>query len=129
MTEATATEEKESASRLDFASLPDIEGLVAETRARVARLLHLLDEATDSVARWEKLVDEYKTELADIQATTGRTGFRHEQLCFVSQLVKGRKTLDKMALIEHGCPALVIAKSYVEGKPSIRKTFKRLPED
>ncbi len=112
--------------RFEFVKLPPVAQLETEPRQRVIALLESLDLV---VREKEKLLDkedDIKNELQRLQRETERPGFRHGLLCFVSQPVAGRKTLDKGMLLENGCEAVIIAKSYKTGAPSTRNTFKRL---
>lgn len=123
-------EQKEESSRFEFNSLPPVTGLEdVKTRQRVVALLELLDHIVVERTKLEEQEDACKLELEELQRASDKTGFRYGLLCFAAQQVKGRKTLDKMALIENGCPAAVIEKSYKESAPSVRRTFKRLPEE
>ncbi len=114
--------------RIEYAKLPTVTDLGTETRQRVITLLETLDQVTAEKAKLVDREDDLKQELVKLQKETGRVGFRYGWLCFVAQPVAGRKTLDKMALIENGVPAATIAASYKEGEPGTRCTFKRLPE-
>jgi hypothetical protein len=121
---------EEREDRAQFASLPPVVELEdVKVRQRVVALLELLDQAVAERQKLEQDEEKYKVELGTLQEATNRQGFRYGLLCFMSQPVKGRRTLDKMLLIENGCPADAINLSYKEGKPSIRRTFKRLGDE
>lgn len=114
--------------RIEYAKLPPIDYLETETRQRVIALLESLDQVVTEMAKLADREDDLKQELERLQAASGRPGFRYGWLCFVAQSVAGRKTLDKMLLLENGVSAKTIESSYKEGKPGTRCTFKRLPE-
>lgn len=112
-----------------FAKLPQIHDLDAPRRDRIITLLERLDEVNDQLHKFEDEKDDIFNELVKLQEETARTGFRYGWLCFTAQKVAGRKTLDKLLLMENGCPAAVIKESYKEGNPSIRRMFYRLREE
>lgn len=118
-----------SEERFEFAKLPIVADLDTEPRQRVIALLESLDQITLEKGKILDREDDIKNELQRLQEQTGRGGFRHGWLCFVSQPVAGRKTLDKGLLLENGCTAQIIKDSYKVGGTSVRNTFKRLPEE
>jgi hypothetical protein len=121
-------EEKESAQELK--KLPNVAGLEDITiRKRVMQLLEDLDQTVREKLALSIREDDLKEELEQLQKQSGKVGFRHGWLCFRAQQVAGRKTLDKMLLLENGCPASVLNSSYKTGKPTTRLTFKHLDEE
>ena len=117
-------------TRIEFASLPPVSEVEdIRTRQRVVALLEQLDKTTAELQELEKRDEALKQELQELQHASGKTGFRYGLLCFLAQQVKGRRTLDRMLLMENGCPASVIEQSFKEGTGSVRRTFKRLPEE
>lgn len=121
---------EESSNHFAFASLPSVAEMEDnETRARIMVLLESLDNAVAVRQELEANEEEWKAELETLQAATNKVGFKFGSLCFVSQPTKGRRTLDKMLLMENGVAAKIIQSSYKEGKPGTRCTFKRLAED
>lgn len=119
----------EDKERLEFKKLPPVTELDTQKRKQVIDLLETLDQVATEKALLGMREDDLKDELERLQKETGKTGFRHGWLCFTAQSVAGRKTLDKMLLLENGCPAAVLNASYKEGKPSTRVTFKHLDEE
>ena len=102
----------DTAQRLEIMNLmEELETVVEQRRALAVREDHLKDE----LERWQK---ELK-----------KPGFRHGWLIFRSEVTAGRKTLDKLLLLENGCPAHVLNESYKTGSPSTRVIFKRLEEE
>jgi hypothetical protein len=124
-----APSKEEAQERVEFAKLPLTAELEPSIRKRVVELLELLDQTVATREEIEAAEEAYKLELEQLQTASQKPGFRYGLLCYTAQPTKGRKTLDKMALMENGCPAAVIAKSYKEGSPGVRRTFKRLPEE
>jgi hypothetical protein len=126
-----AVEEQEKRGfGLDFKALPPVAELESvQTRQRVVALLEQLDQISSQLEELEQEDEKLKNELEQLQCATGRSGFRYGLLCFISQKTKGRRTLDKMMLMENGVPAATIEQSYKEGAPSTRRYFKRLPEE
>lgn len=123
-------QKEEQSSHFEFASLPavaEVEDL--KTRKRIIELLEELDQAVVDREAVEAIEEGCKAELENLQAATNKPGFKYGSLCFVSQPTKGRKTLDRMLLMEHGVSAKVIKASYKEGKPGTRRTFKHLAEE
>lgn len=119
----------EAYEKFDHKKIPSVDNLKAPAiKATVIALLVRLDKVKADKEKLEIEEDDLKTELEVIQEKVGWTGFRHEQFCFYASRVAGRKTLDKMLLLENGCPASVLNASYKEGQPSMRRTFKRLEE-
>lgn len=122
-------EAEQKEDRLVFANLPQVTELQdTKTRQRIIALLELLDQMVEKRAKLEAVEEDCKSELEALQTATNKTGFKYGLLCFISQPTKGRKTLDKYLLMEHGVSAKTIQASYKEGAPGTRKTFKRLPE-
>jgi hypothetical protein len=119
----------EAENKVEYVKLPPIADLDQEKRARIAKLMESLDEVITEKLHLTIKEDDLKEELERLQQETGRTGFRHGWLIFCAQSVAGRRTLDKMLLLENGCPAAVLNASYVTGKPSTRVTFKHLEEE
>lgn len=113
-------------NKVAFAALPLTDYLEPTVKIRVRHLLETLDQVAAQRASLEVQEDDLKMELEALQKTTGRTGFRYGFLTFCSQPVAGRRTLDRMLLIENGVAAAIINDSMKTGKPSTRNTFKRL---
>ncbi len=113
---------------IEYSKLPLVTDLELGVRQEVTALLERLDKLTQDKARLLDQEDDTKNELSRLQRRSNKAGFRYGQLCFVSQTVAGRKTLDRELLLEAGCPALVIAQGYKVGAPGTRCTFKRLKE-
>ncbi len=118
-----------SEDRIEFAKLPPVEELPVEPRQEIIALLERLDRVTQVRDRLADEEDDIKNALERLQRNTGKTGFRYGYLCFISQSVAGRKSLDKGLLLEEGVSAVTIAKCYKTGNPSTRVTFKRLSEE
>lgn len=112
-----------------YAKLPSAAGLPEEMRNRVTTLLESLAQVTVEKAKILSREDDIQEELTNLQKSTGQPGFRHELLCFACVPVSGKKSLDKMLLIEAGVSAATIAGCYKQGKPHSRNMFKRLPEE
>jgi len=123
------TDNTQDHDKSQSASLPLIDCLKPAVRLRVASLLEQLDQTVMDRTLLTIKEDDLKEELERLQKEAGVVGFRHGWLTFCCQPVAGRKTLDKLLLIENGCPASVLKASYVTGKPSTRTTFKHLEED
>ena len=118
-----------SEEKFEFKKLPNVEHLKAPAiKATVIALLTRLDKVKTDKDRLDIEEDDLKTELEVLQEKVGWTGFRHERFCFIASRIAGRKTLDKMLLLENGCPASVLNASYKEGQPTVRRTFRRLEE-
>jgi hypothetical protein len=115
--------------KIEFAKLPSVSDLPATKRKLAMELMEALDQIVEKKAAILVTEDHLKDELEKIQRLCGTTGLRHGALAFCSQPVKGKKTLDKMLLLENGCPADVLNASYKTGQPSVRNTFKRLEEE
>ncbi len=124
-----STPEESKSERLEFQALPAVADLETKTKQRVIAALELLDQVSAQKAVLEAREEELKAELERLQLEAGRPGFRYGWLCFASVPTKGRKTLDKMLLLENGCPASVLNASYKTGEPGTRCTFKRLSEE
>ncbi len=119
--------EEERSSRFEFAKLPAVTSLEDQSIAsQVIRALEQLDLITSKKQALEMEEDDLKEKLAELQKKVKLPGFRFGTFCFAAQAVEGRRTLDRMALMENGVPASIIAASYKKGKPSQRCTFKRL---
>jgi hypothetical protein len=124
-----APSKEEAQERMEFKALPPVADLEPKIRKRVLELLELLDQTVATREEAEAAEEAYKLELEELQTAAQKPGFRCGLLCFAAQPTKGRKTLDKMALMENGVPAAIINKSYKEGSPGVRRTFRRLPEE
>lgn len=114
--------------KVQLKNLPGIEDLKSVTKTRIVLLLARLDRVIAERDALNVEEDDIKTELETIQKATGRAGFRHGTLCFMAQAVAGRRTLDKMLLLENGCPVAALNASYKVGAESVRRTFKNLEE-
>ena len=119
----------EDKERLEFKKLPSVNDLEAEKRKQVIDLLETLDQIVAQKGVLAIREDDLKDELERLQKELGKTGFRHGWLCFTSQPVAGRRTLDTMMLMEAGVPAATINACYKTGKPSTRVTFRHLDEE
>lgn len=113
----------------EMSKLPNVMELEDGYRQKVEKLLERLDEVNESRKKLEDEEDDILSELTQIQGKTNQKGFRYGWLCFTATKTAGRKTLDKMLLIENGCPAAVINQSYKEGAPGLRRIFHRLKEE
>ena len=116
--------------KVAFAKLPPVAG-IQDTGKRL-RVMELMEQLETILAQKSNLLvmeDEAKDELERMQKEMAKPGFRHGWLAFCSQQVKGRRTLDKMLLLENGCPAAILNQSYKTGEPYVRNIFKRLDEE
>ena len=114
----------------EFKALPPVTSLEDDrARKEIIRLLEELDTLVIEKSKMLGREDQIKDRLEELQQETGRRGFRFGLLCYTAVSVTGHKTLDKMALMEHGVPASVITLCTKEGEPSIRRNFRRLKED
>lgn len=119
----------EDKERLEYKKLPSVNDLEAAKRKQVIELLETLDQIITQKNTLAIHEDDLKDELERLQKELGQTGFRHGWLCFTSQPVAGRKTLDTMMLMEAGVPATTINACYKVGKPTTRVVFKHLDEE
>jgi hypothetical protein len=110
-------------------SLPNVTTLKNEMRQKVMNLMDLLAEVVEQRIQISIREDELKDQLEALQKEAATPGFRYGNLIFRVEQVAGRKTLDKMLLLENGCPISALNASYKEGKPSTRCTFKDLGEE
>lgn len=110
-------------------SLPDIADLEPLIQEQVKKLLLSLEVVSQKKVRLLVQEDELKDQLEALQKAANRPGFRFEGLVYTAAPVAGRKTLDKLLLMENGVSAQVISDSMKVGKPSTRVTFKRLTEE
>ena len=117
----------EEKPKLVYANLPLISCLPTREKLEEAReyleLLEMLDEQADEI---KIRTDRAKQKLAELQKEAGVQGLRLGALCFAQTEVKGRRTLSPVKLIEYGVAVAVIQACTVEGKPSVRNTFKNL---
>jgi hypothetical protein len=115
--------------RQQYINLPLINDLDTQPRQRVIALLERLDKLKEDLHKLGDEEDDILNELTRIQQETGRSGFRYGWLCFTAVKVAGRKSLDRLLLMENGCPAAVIQQSYKEGNPTTHRKFHRLKEE
>jgi hypothetical protein len=115
--------------RTQLSKLPPVADIQADKRARIMHLMEELEVIITQKNALAVLEDEAKDELEKLQMETGKPGFRHGWLVFTAQVVKGRKTLDKMMLLENGCPASILNASYKTGEPYTRSIFKHLTQE
>ena len=125
---------EEKAERFEFASLPPVSDLEdKKQRQRVIALLETLDQVVAKRQEMEEAEEKCKQELEQLQRASQRAGFRYGWLCYTAQDCKGRAGFDaeraKWLLLEHGVPQMEINSLSKEGKPYVRRTFKRLPEE
>lgn len=113
----------------EFAKLPMVTDLESDLRKQVVTLLESLDRIALAKGTILDQEDDIKNQLQQLQRKANRSGFRYGLLCFVSQSVAGRKSLDKGLLLEAGISATTLKECYKAGTPSTRNTFKRLPEE
>jgi hypothetical protein len=110
-----------------FANLPDIaEELKGPERKKVAALLEELGNLQAQTKLNDERSDEIKNILALTQAKHQLNGLRFGNLAFRVLQVPGRKTLDKLLLMENGVDPETIEASMKFGNPSMRREFKRL---
>lgn len=117
-------------SPLVMAELP----LVDELRnnrlmLRTIRLLEELDLVEETAKINKERADEIKEELGVIQSKAGLRGIQYHGLCFAEREMSGRKSLDKMLLIENGVEADTIEASMKTGKPFVERRFKNLNKE
>ena len=86
-------------------------------------------EVTEKLAQLNSREEKLKADLNKLRDEAGRPGFRYGSLTFQSIRVSGKRTLDKMLLLENGCPIRVLEASYKEGKPSLHIVFRNLDHD
>lgn len=121
---------KEESNRFEWGALPAVAALEnIQTRQRVIALLELLDQLVTKREELETAEETCKAELEQLQVANSLPGFKYGLLAFASQATKGRKSLDKLLLMENGVSAAIIQSSYVAGKPSVRRTFRKLPDE
>jgi hypothetical protein len=114
---------------IEFAKLPPVAELELAVRREAMALLERLDLVTADKRKLVDLEDDLKNQLDAILKQSGRPGFRHGWLAYAVEEMAGRKTLDKLLLMENGCPAAIVDQSYKVGKPYIRQTFRHLTEE
>lgn len=123
-----------SEARQEFAGLPRVSEIEdVKIRQRVTALLELLDQTVTEKDRLEAIENDCKDELEQLQTAAGKAGFRCGLLCFQAVQAKGRKTINSEKvqglLLEYGFPPAQMYEIWKEGEPSVRRTFKRLPEE
>ena len=110
---------------LKFAELPDAtKVLPAEMAKNVKQLLEDLRDLEAADEATSKALEETKAALELLQAD--QPGLRVGDLCFVSRMTAGRKTLDKVSLMENGVSKAQIDASHKIGKAYTTRTFKDL---
>jgi hypothetical protein len=112
----------------EYAKLPLVAEMPDRYRDTTSQLLHQLDETVKQRKKLEVIEDDLKDRLGDLQRKANFPGIREGDLCFVWQMVKGRRMLNKDLLLLNGVPAEVIDASMKVGKATERRTFKRLDE-
>jgi len=117
---------KAGAGAVHFAALPLISVLSAPQMKQAQSLLEEL-EAVEAREKGEvERGDEIKRELGKIQVGAGLVGLRFGQLCFKEAQRPGKKTLNKVKLVEKGvAPELIVACTDT-GKPFAKREFKKL---
>jgi hypothetical protein len=112
-----------------YAELPDIRVSEALEVPRMLQAQQLLTEL-DAVVMMEKTYkdrgEEIKRELETLQLVAKLPGFRLESLCFVARLMPGRRTLDRLLLVENGVDPEVIDASMKLGEPYMERRFKNI---
>jgi hypothetical protein len=88
-------------------------------------MLYFIDENGEYKSREER-AKRIKEELGGIQVAHGLEGMRFGGLTFAEREVSGRKTLDKVKLLENGVGVETIEASYVDGMPYKTRTYKRV---
>lgn len=112
---------------IKFAELPTVLQLEDEDDVAQARdLLIRLDTALSLEKECKRTGDEVKAKLRALQRSKDLRGLRDGSLCYFSREVPGKRTLDKMMLIENGVGAEVIEDSMKTGKPYVEYRFKNL---
>jgi hypothetical protein len=125
----TVAKTVDKVAKFSFKTLPEVREVAElKSRKRIIALLTKLAELDLEMKANKTRMDKTKDELETLQNETGMIGFRFEKLCFISREVPGKKTLDKMALIENGVEPEVIEKSMKTGKSYIEHRFKDISD-
>lgn len=111
-----------------FTNLPDVTTAKLKTadRKTSTALLEELDGLSELSKTTDERITEIKDLLAGIQDRNHLAGLRFGNFAFRTLEVAGRKTLDKALLVQNGVDPETIEASMKEGKPSMRREFKRL---
>lgn len=115
-----------AADPIKYAELPEVSELGPRLMKQAAELLAELGVVIERQKADEELEKELKVKLEKMQNEAELPGLRHMQWCFVARQAAGRRTLDKMLLIENGVDPEVIEQSMKTGEPYVTRTFKDL---
>jgi len=110
---------------IKFADLPDATKILPQKSA--AYVKQLLEEAAaleEAIDASQEQLEAIKVELEVMQAD--QPGLRVGKLAFVSRMSLGRKTLDKVLLMENGVTKAQLDAGHKTGKPFVSRTFKNM---
>ncbi len=112
---------------IHYDELPTPEAILDRRKQAECRLL--FEELAGLTVQSEALADrmeEIKLELEQFQYMVDGPGIRYENHAFVASEVKGKKILDKVLLIQNGCPKAALDSSYRQGASHTRRIFTRI---
>ena len=116
----------ETKPKLVWADLPLVSAL-SPTDIRAAKyLLKELDSVQELKSTYEAREEEIKLELQRLQNEYELMGLRWGDFAFAATSNKGKETLDKTLLIQHGVSAEVIKSCTKTGNPYVKKEFRNL---
>lgn len=109
-----------------FASLPLVSVLNKKLMKEATDLLQEAQANKFRIAEFQTRQAEVLDRLTEIQRESKQPGLRSGNLAFRWTVTKGRKSLNKVKLIENGVLPSIIEASYVEGEAGEKQEFKEI---
>lgn len=119
-------EKPKEVKKLVWAELPLVSVLPRKLMDEAKDLLEELDSIRQLKETYASREDELKRRLEDIQSEHELCGLRYGQLAYCARSNEGRRTLNKIKLIELGVSAQVVEAAYKRGDPYIKREFRNL---
>ena len=116
----------ETKPKLVWADLPLVSVLPPSDMREAKELLEELDSVQELKDTYAQREEEIKLELQRLQNDYELMGLRWGDFAFAATSNKGKETLDKTLLIQHGVSAEVIKASTKTGNPYVKKEFRNL---
>lgn len=116
----------ETKPKLVWADLPLVSTLPPGDMREAKELLEELDSVQELKSTYEAREEEIKLELQRLQNEYELMGLRWGDFAFAATSNKGKETLDKTLLIQHGVSAETIRACTKTGNPYVKKEFRNL---
>lgn len=100
--------------------------LLLEEAAQLQEYIDMYEGRLKEILGCKVKDEDVPGELEMIQQAAGLPGLRFGGLCYKASTQPGRRSLDRGLLVENGVPPETIEASMKEGRPFVKREFKKI---